>query len=248
MMTSAAQVWVCIPTYNEQENVERMITAVLLALDHAGLDGRVLIIDDASPDGTGALAQRIADQDTRVHVLRRETKTGIGPAYIDGFRFALEHGATLVMEMDCDFSHDPADIPRLVKAAGHADVVLGSRYAPGGAVQDWGVVRRVISRGGCFYAQTILGVPVRDLTGGFKCFRADVLTALPLDEVSGQGYGFQIEMTYRAIRAGFRVTEVPITFRDRTLGNSKMSGRIVLEAMTMVPRLRRDSTVGQPRA
>ena len=228
MTTPAAQVWVCIPTYNEQENVERMITAVLLTLDYAGLDGRVLIIDDASPDGTGALVQRIADQDTRVHVLRRATKTGIGPAYIDGFRFALEHGATLVLEMDCDFSHDPADIPRLVKAAQHADVVLGSRYAPGGAVQDWGVVRRVISRGGCFYAQTILGVPVRDLTGGFKCFRADVLTALPLDEVSGQGYGFQIEMTFRAIQAGFRVTEVPIIFRDRTMGSSKMSGRIVL--------------------
>ena len=248
MTTPAAQVWVCIPTYNEQENVERMITAVLLTLDYAGLDGRVLIIDDASPDGTGALVQRIADQDTRVHVLRRATKTGIGPAYIDGFRFALEHGATLVLEMDCDFSHDPADIPRLVKAAQHADVVLGSRYAPGGAVQDWGVVRRVISRGGCFYAQTILGVPVRDLTGGFKCFRADVLTALPLDEVSGQGYGFQIEMTFRAIQAGFRVTEVPIIFRDRTMGSSKMSGRIVLEAMTLVPRLRCDSTLRQPQS
>ena len=248
MSTPSGSVWVCIPTYDERENVERMVSAVRATLETSRIDGHVLVVDDASPDGTGDIAQGISASDPRVHVLHRTQKTGIGPAYIDGFRFALDRGAMLVVEMDCDFSHDPADLPRLIAAASGADVVIGSRYVRGGGVENWGRMRRIISRGGCLYAKAILGVPVRDLTGGFKCFRADVLTALPLDEISGQGYGFQIEMTYRAIRAGFQVTEVPITFRDRTMGSSKMSGRIVLEAMTLVPRLRFDSTLRQPQS
>ncbi|CAN0495487.1 unnamed protein product, partial [Phaeothamnion confervicola] len=168
----------------------------------------------------------------------RSHKAGIGPAYRDGFRMALAAGADLVMEMDCDFSHDPDDIPHLLAATMQADVALGSRYVAGGGVRDWGIVRRAISRGGCLYAKLVLGVPVNDLTGGFKCFRREVLERLPLDEVSARGYGFQIEMTYRALLAGFHVAEVPITFSDRELGRSKMSRGIVLEAATLVPRLR----------
>jgi dolichol-phosphate mannosyltransferase len=232
-------VWVCVPTYDESENVERMAHALLSVFDAAGIDGRMLVIDDASPDGTGAIADRIAAAEPRVRVLHRAGKDGIGPAYRDGFRVALAEGADLVMEMDCDFSHDPADVPRLVAAAADADLVLGSRYVPGGGVSEWGLVRRAISRSGCVYARVVLGVHVQDLTGGFKCFRREVLEALPLDEVSARGYGFQIEMTYRALLAGFRVTEVPITFTERARGTSKMSRRIVLEAATLVPRLRR---------
>ena len=238
MSVPAGSVWVCIPTYDERENVERMVRAVRAVLEDYGIDGHVLVIDDGSPDGTGDIAQGLATADPRIHVLRRARKAGIGPAYIDGFRHALAQDATLVVEMDCDFSHSPTDLPRLIAASADADLVTGSRYVRGGAVENWGLVRRIISRGGCLYAQAILGVPVRDLTGGFKCFRAQVLRSLPLDQMSGQGYGFQIEMTYRAIRAGFVVREVPITFRDRTEGTSKMSGRIVLEAMALVPRLR----------
>ena len=207
--------------------------------ERAGIDGHILVIDDASPDGTGAIADRLAAGDPRVEVLHRPGKGGIGPAYRDGFRVALDGGADLVMEMDCDFSHDPADVPRLVAAAGDADLVLGSRYVRGGGVSDWGLVRRAISRAGCLYAKLVLGVGVHDLTGGFKCFRREVLEALPLGEVSARGYGFQIEMTYRALLQGFRVTEVPITFTERERGTSKMSRRIVLEAATLVPRLRR---------
>lgn len=239
MTDGGGPVWVCIPTYDERENVRDMVHAVLQQLGDAGIDGHVLVIDDGSPDGTGDLVAEIAASNDRVHLLRRAAKTGIGPAYCDGFRVALDAGAALILEMDCDFSHDPADIPRLVAAAAGADVVLGSRYAPGGQVADWGLVRRGISRGGCIYAGAILGIPVKDLTGGFKCFRRAVLETIPLDEVSGQGYGFQIEMTYRAILAGFRVVEIPITFTDRTQGQSKMSGHIVTEAALLVPRLRR---------
>ena len=231
--------WVCIPTYNERENVEALVTAVRRSLDDAGIDGHVLIIDDGSPDGTGLIADGMAAADPRVHVLHRTAKEGIGPAYIAGFRHALANGAALVLEMDCDFSHDPADVPRLIAAAADADLVLGSRYVKGGGVAEWGLVRRAISRGGCLYAQTILRTRQKDLTGGFKCFRRAVLEAIPLGDVAGQGYGFQIEMTYRALLQGFRVTEVPIVFTDRTIGESKMSRAIVVEAATLVPRIRR---------
>jgi len=231
--------WVCIPTYNERDNVEALVTAVRQSLDAAGIDGHVLIVDDGSPDGTGQIADRMCDADPKVHVLHRTAKEGIGPAYVAGFRHALANGADLILEMDCDFSHNPADLPRLIAAAAHADVVLGSRYVQGGGVAEWGLVRRAISRGGCLYAQAILRTRQKDLTGGFKCFRRAVLEAIPLDEVAGQGYGFQIEMTYRALLQGFRVVEVPIVFTDRTVGESKMSRAIVVEAATLVPRIRR---------
>lgn len=239
--------WVCVPTYNERENVERFVRALLDMFEHAGINGHVLVIDDGSPDGTGAIADALAAGEPRVSVLHRSSKQGLGPAYREGFRVALTEGADLVMEIDCDFSHDPRAVPSLVAAARDADLVLGSRYVKGGGVADWGLVRRIISRGGSLYAQAILGVHVKDLTGGFKCFRREVLEALPLDEVGSAGYVFQIEMTYRAILQGFRVVEVPITFTDRTEGTSKMSKSIVLEAVALVPRLRwrlRNTRVG----
>ena len=231
--------WVCVPTYNERENVEALVTAVRQAMDSANIDGHVLVIDDGSPDGTGQIADAMAARDDRVHVLHRTAKEGIGPAYRAGFRHAMANGADLILEMDCDFSHNPRDVPRLIAAAQGADVVLGSRYARGGGVAEWGNVRRAISRGGCLYAQAWLGTSVKDLTGGFKCFRREVLEAIPLDEVSGAGYVFQVEMTYRALLQGFTVVEVPITFTDRTEGQSKMSRSIVVEAAVLVPRLRR---------
>jgi dolichol-phosphate mannosyltransferase len=230
---------VVVPTYDEAENVVPLVRAVLAELDGAGVDCRVLVVDDASPDGTADLAEALGREDPRVAVLRRPSKQGIGPAYRDGFRRALGAGAGLVIEMDCDFSHDPAALPALIAAAADADLALGSRYVPGGGVARWGPLRRAVSRGGCRYAQAILGVPVRDLTGGFKCFRREVLEAIPLDEVTAAGYGFQIEMTYRALLAGFRVVEVPITFTERERGRSKMSRGIVWEAAVLVPRLRR---------
>jgi dolichol-phosphate mannosyltransferase len=233
------EIWVVIPTYDEAENVQPMLRAVLGVLDRSGLSGRVLVVDDGSPDGTADLAEAMARGDDRVAVLRRPAKEGIGPAYRAGFRRALAAGAALVVEMDCDFSHDPACIPALVDAARDADLVLGSRYVPGGGVERWGAARRAISRGGCWYARRVLGVEVRDLTGGFKCFRRGVLEALPLERVAGAGYVFQVEMTYRALLAGFRVVEVPITFTERAHGRSKMSRRIVLEAAVLVPGLRR---------
>ena len=236
---SVGTTWVCIPTFNERENVRSLVQAVRDSLDGAGLDGHILVIDDASPDGTGAIVDEMAVADSRVHVLHRAGKGGIGPAYIAGFRHCLAQGATRVVEMDCDFSHDPADLPRLIQAADSADLVIGSRYTPGGDVTEWGLVRRGISRGGCLYAQAILGTSIRDLTGGFKCFRREVLESVAIGEVSGQGYGFQIEMTYRTLLQGFRVVEIPITFTDRTAGESKMSRDIVLEAATLVPRIRR---------
>lgn len=238
--------WVCVPTYNEAENVATLVGRVLGVMDRAALDCRVLVIDDASPDGTGDIAEGLAAADPRVEVLHRAGKEGIGPAYRDGFRHALARGAARIVEMDCDLSHDPEALPSLVTATRRADLVIGSRYVPGGRIEDWGLLRRAISRFGCWYAQAILGIHVRDLTGGFKCFQREVLEALPLDEVDAAGYGFQIEMTYRAWLAGFEVREVPITFRERDLGTSKMSHRIVLEAAALVPRLRRE--LGHERA
>ena len=226
---------ICLPTYNEHENLEPMLRALGAVL---GPDDRVLVIDDNSPDGTGELADRLAAELGGVEVLHRPHKEGLGPAYLAGFRRALELGAELVVEIDCDFSHDPADVPRLVEAAWDADLVLGSRYVPGGSVEDWGAVRRAISAGGSIYARLLLGVPIRDLTGGFKCFRRAVLETIDLDAIHSRGYAFQIELTYRALRRGFRVREVPIRFVDREVGGSKMSRSIVLEAIWKVPLLR----------
>ena len=226
----------CLPTFNEMENLESMIRELAGVLDTS--KDRVLVIDDASPDGTGEIADRLAVEFSWVSVLHREHKKGIGPAYIAGFRWALAEGAELVLEMDCDFSHTPADVPRLIEAAGDADLVLGSRYAPGGGTENWGLVRRFVSRGGCLYAQVLLGMRVRDLTGGFKCFRRSALEAIDLDALSAHGYAFQIETTYRIHRAGLRVKEVPITFVERRAGASKMTGSIVAEAIWKVPLLR----------
>ena len=223
---------VCLPTYNERENLERMVRA----LGEHGVS--VLVIDDDSPDGTGELADRLAQDLGHVSVLHRPRKEGLGPAYLDGFRRALAAGAELILEMDCDFSHDPADVPRLLAAAGEADLVLGSRYVRGGSVRNWGLLRRLVSAGGSFYARAVLGVGVRDLTGGFKCYRRAVLESINLDAISSRGYAFQIETTYRAIRAGFRVEEIPIVFADREQGGSKMSKAIFLEAIWKVPALR----------
>ena len=226
---------VCLPTYNERENLEAIIAALGEVL---GEDGVVLVIDDNSPDGTGEIADRLAAARDWVHVLHRPRKEGLGPAYLAGFRQALELGAELVLEMDCDFSHDPGDVPRLTAAAADADLVIGSRYVPGGGTRNWGLLRRLISRGGSLYAQILLGVPVRDLTGGFKCYRRAVLETIDLDAIHSKGYAFQIETTYRTIRGGFRVLEVPIVFVDRQVGGSKMSKAIVLEAVWKVPLLR----------
>ena len=230
--------WLILPTYNEAENIEPLVRAVLPRLEEAEVDPHVLIVDDSSPDGTGELAERLADELRPVEVLHRPRKRGLGRAYLAGFGVALERGADLVLEMDSDFSHDPADVPRLISAAGAADLVLGSRYVPGGGITEWGAIRRLLSRGGSAYARWLLGVPVRDLTGGFKCFRREVLEAIDLDDVHADGYGFQIELTYRAVRAGFTVTEVPIVFRERRVGQSKMTTRIALEAVWKVPALR----------
>ena len=227
---------VCLPTYNERENLEPMVTALL---ERLGPDDAILVIDDGSPDGTGALADRIAAaHDGRVAVLHRPAKEGLGPAYLAGFRRALSEGAELVLEMDCDFSHDPADVPRLIEATADADLVLGSRYVDGGRVEDWGAGRRFVSRAGSLYAQTLLATHIRDLTGGFKCYRREVLERIDLGAVTARGYAFQIETTYRTLRAGFRVVEIPIAFVDREAGSSKMSRSIVLEAIWRVPALR----------
>ena len=231
---------ICLPTYNEAENLERM----LRALGSSG--ARVLVIDDNSPDGTGAIADRLAEELGYVDVLHRPQKEGLGPAYLAGFERALADGAELVLELDCDFSHDPADVPRLLEAAEQgADLVIGSRYVEGGSIGDWGFTRKLVSSGGSWYARLVLGVPVRDLTGGFKCFRRAVLEAIDLGAVDTRGYAFQIEVTYRALRKGFRVVEIPIRFTDRTHGGSKMSRTIVLEAVTKVPRLRLQALLGR---
>jgi len=227
--------WLVLPTYNEAANLEGIVSAALAALPDSA---RVLVVDDGSPDGTGAIADRLAVEQERVEVMHRERKEGLGPAYIAGFRRALRAGAGLVLEMDSDFSHDPAYLPRLLAAAEDADLVLGSRYVAGGGVSDWGPLRRAISRGGSAYARIVLGLEVRDLTGGFKCFRREVLEAIDLDSVQARGYGFQVELTYRAIQLGFRVVEVPIVFRDRRAGSSKMDSTIVAEAVWRLPLLR----------
>ncbi len=229
---------VCLPTYNERENLEPMLRRLGEVFAASDLDARVLVIDDNSPDGTGEIADRLAGELAYVDILHREHKEGLGPAYLAGFRRILAGQAELVLEMDCDFSHDPADLPRLVAAAESADVALGSRYVQGGGTRNWGLGRRVVSRAGCLYARLVLGVRIHDLTGGFKCFHRRVLEAIDLDAVQTKGYAFQIEITYRALRAGFRVVEVPIVFADRELGGSKMSRGIVVEAIARVPALR----------
>jgi dolichol-phosphate mannosyltransferase len=237
-MSGAA--WLILPTYNEAENLEAIVAAAGAALAGSSPEGhRVLVVDDGSPDGTGEIADRLAAQHEWVSVLHRAEKNGIGPAYLAGFGRALAEGAGYVMEMDSDFSHDPADLARLLAAVqAGADLALGSRYVDGGGVSDWGLLRRLISAGGSAYARWVLGLEVRDLTGGFKCFRREVLEAIHFDGVRSRGYAFQVELTYRAVRAGFRVVEVPITFRDRQHGTSKMSWRIAAEAMWLVPLLR----------
>ncbi|MDP9188616.1 MAG: polyprenol monophosphomannose synthase [Actinomycetota bacterium] len=232
---ASARIWVVLPTYDEAENIERLVGAVRERLPGSR---RILIVDDNSPDGTGQIADRLAAAHDDVSVLHREHKQGLGPAYIAGFHEALAGGAEVILEMDSDFSHDPAYLPQLLRAVEKADLAIGSRYVPGGGITDWGPLRRLISRGGSRYARVILGVEVRDLTGGFKCFRREVLEAIDLGAVSALGYAFQVELTYRAIEAGFRVVEVPIVFRDRKAGRSKMSKAIVAEAIWRVPALR----------
>ena len=223
---------VCLPTYNERENLEPMVRAL------GDKNVRVLVVDDNSPDGTGAIADRLAVELEYVDVLHRARKEGLGPAYLAGFRRALTDGAELVLEMDCDFSHSPDDVPRRIAAAADADLVIGSRYVRDGSIGNWGVVRRVVSAGGSLYARLLLGVGIRDLTGGFKCYHRRVLETIDLDSIDSKGYAFQIETTYRALRAGFRVVEVPIHFVDREQGGSKMSRAIVAEAVWKVPALR----------
>jgi dolichol-phosphate mannosyltransferase len=237
----AGPAWLILPTYDEADNLEAIVRAVLPVLERSRCDGhRVLIVDDASPDGTGEIADRLAASLDAVEVLHRPAPEGLGPAYLAGFAHALREGAGLVLEMDADFSHDPADVERLIAAvADGADLALGSRYIAGGGVSDWGRARRAVSRGGCRYAQAVLSLGVRDLTGGFKCFRREVLEAIDLASVRSRGYAFQVELTYRAVCAGFTVVEVPITFRDRRLGRSKMSWRIAGEAVVLLPQLRR---------
>jgi dolichol-phosphate mannosyltransferase len=232
---STGPAWLVLPTYDEAGNIETFVAAVR---DKLPASARILIVDDNSPDGTGEIADRLAAADDRVSVLHRERKEGLGPAYIAGFRHALAQGAGHVLEMDADFSHDPAYLPRLLEAGERADLAIGSRYVDGGGVSEWSAVRRAISRGGSAYARLVLGVGVRDLTGGFKCFRREVLEAIDLDTISSRGYAFQIEMTYRAIQRGFDVVEVPIVFRERRAGTSKMDRSIVAEAIWRVPLLR----------
>jgi dolichol-phosphate mannosyltransferase len=233
--------WLIVPTYQEAENVERIVARAQTVLREAAPDGfRILIVDDLSPDGTGAIADRLATgHPEEVLVMHRAGARGLGPAYLAGFERALADGASHAIEMDADGSHDPADLARLLAAVEDgADLALGSRYIAGGHVEDWGLIRRAISRGGSLYARLVLRVPVHDLTGGFKCFRREVLEAIDLPTVRAVGYAFQVELTYRALRSGFRVAEVPITFRDRELGSSKMNLRIALEAVWLVPRVR----------
>ncbi len=235
--------WVIVPTYDEAENVDSIAAAILGALPGATL----LVVDDGSPDGTGEIADGLAEADDRVRVLHRAAKAGLGRAYLAGFRVALQGGATAVLQMDADWSHDPAALPGLLAPIvdGSADLVIGSRYTPGGGVVDWGLARRLISRGGSLFARIVLRLPAHDLTGGFKAWRASTLAAIDFDGIHAGGYVFQIEMTYRASRAGARIAEFPITFRDRRIGQSKMSRRIVVEALVVVCQLRFDELRGR---
>jgi dolichol-phosphate mannosyltransferase len=236
----STRVWLVIPTYNEADNLEAVVDVAVAQLERiAPGDYRVLVVDDNSPDGTGEIADRMAEESQVIEVLHRKTKDGLGKAYVAGFEQALAGGAELLIEMDADFSHNPRYLGDLLTAAESADMVLGSRYVTGGGVKDWGLLRRLISRGGSLYARLLLGVEVHDLTGGFKCIHRDVLEAIDLPTIRGEGYVFQIEVTYRAIIAGFSVREVPILFTDRASGQSKMSWRIAFEAMRLVPSLRR---------
>jgi dolichol-phosphate mannosyltransferase len=234
-MPEPPEAWVILPTYNEAGNLERIVGAVLEQLPDSG---KVLVVDDNSPDGTGEIADRLATENDRIRVLHRERKEGLGPAYLAGFRVALDAAAQRIIEMDADFSHDPSYLPGLIAATENADLAIGSRYVPGGGVTDWGPLRRLISQGGSVYARLALRVPVRDLTGGFKCFRPEVLEAIDLDSIEARGYAFQVETTYRALKMGFRVVELPIVFRDRREGSSKMSKSIVAEAIWRVPAMR----------
>jgi dolichol-phosphate mannosyltransferase len=229
------EAWLILPTYNEAENIGPFVAAVL---ENLPANARVLIVDDSSPDGTGEIADRMAAEHEAVGVLHRPLREGLGPAYIAGFREALAGGAELILEMDSDFSHEPAHLPSLLEAIEGADLAIGSRYVRGGGVGDWGAMRRAISRGGSAYSRLVLGVEVKDMTGGFKCFRREVLEAIDLDAIRSKGYAFQVELTYRVVQKGFRVVEVPIVFRDRRVGSSKMSRAIVAEAIWRVPLLR----------
>jgi dolichol-phosphate mannosyltransferase len=236
------QPWLILPTFDEAPNIDAIVRAAHGVLTAAAPEGFViLVVDDSSPDGTGELADRLSEELPEVRVLHRAVREGLGPAYLAGFAHALAADAGYVMEMDADFSHDPSDLARLldVVRSGSADLALGSRYVQGGAVADWTLLRRVVSRGGSLYASVVLGLRVRDLTGGFKCFRREVLEGIDLPTVQSKGYAFQVELTYRAVKAGFRVVEVPIVFRDRRAGQSKMHWRIAREAAVLVPRLRR---------
>ncbi len=245
----SASIWLIIPTYNEAENLPGIVRAASAELARtAPGDHRILVVDDNSPDGTGMVADSLAADHEWVEVLHRPRKSGLGHAYLAGFASALQNGAQLLIEMDADFSHDPRYLPDLLAAAQDADVVLGSRYVAGGGVRDWGLVRRLVSRGGGLYARAILSVGVRDLTGGFKCIRREVLEAIDLPSVRAEGYVFQIEVTYRAILAGFTVREIPIVFADRTVGSSKMSSTIALEAMLQVPLMKRSAAAAVARS
>jgi dolichol-phosphate mannosyltransferase len=228
-------VWVVVPTFNEAESIESLVRAVR---DRLPAERHVLVVDDASPDGTGEIADRLGRELGDVSVLHRPGKLGLGPAYVAGFKEALAGGAALAVQMDADFSHDPEELPLLLDAASRADMAVGSRYVPGGQIFDWGRGRRAISRAGSAYARWVLGLRVRDMTSGFKCWRREALEGIDLDSIGSEGYAFQVEMTYRAVRAGFDVREVPITFRDRRVGQSKMTGSIVAEAAIKVPALR----------
>jgi dolichol-phosphate mannosyltransferase len=248
MSPYSGSVCVIVPTYDERDNLVPLVKAVRSELEELAPDHTVLVVDDSSPDGTGELADALARTDPKIEVLHRPEKRGLGPAYLAGFKRALEAGAELIVEMDADFSHDPAYLAALLDAAGRADLVLGSRYVGGGGVRNWGARRQIVSRGGCWYARTVLGVPIKDLTGGFKCFRREVLEAIDLDSVRSQGYAFQVELTYRALQMGFRVEEIPIVFTERRVGASKMTKRIVLEAAWMVPQLRMGRASKRPKA
>ena len=238
-MSAPGPVWLILPTYNEAENIRPFVDAVIPTLGACTSSHTILIVDDNSPDGTGRIADELVEQHSSVQVLHRPEKDGLGRAYLAGFRVALDGDAQFICEMDSDFSHNPRYLPDLIEAAtSEADLVLGSRYIEGGDVTDWGTARRFISRAGCLYARKLLGLDVRDLTGGLKCFKREVLEAIDLEDVSSEGYAFQVDLTYRAIKKGFKVVEVPIVFSDRRIGQSKMSNRIVMEAVVKVPLLR----------